>query len=114
MTDHDARVPSPWFTAHAARVQAGAALGPVVDLASGRGRHALAAAELGACTVAMDRDGLAIRLFGLKENEIDSKLMKVKWNDRALSRSVDDLALADALLPMIRQLLRDAREESDE
>ena len=65
-------------------------------------------------SVAMDRDGLAIRLFGLKENEIDSKLMKVKWNDRALSRSVDDLALADALLPMIRQLLRDAREESDE
>jgi len=32
----------------------------VLDLACGRGRHALAAAELGACTFAIDRDEAAL------------------------------------------------------
>jgi SAM-dependent methyltransferase len=33
----------------------------VLDLACGQGRHALAAAELGACTLAIDRDEAALR-----------------------------------------------------
>ena len=64
-------------------------------------------------TVSLDRDGLAIRLFGLKENEIDSKVMKGKWDDRTLSRSVDALAIADALRPFIREAIREAQEDSE-
>ena len=48
--------PSPWFVRHARRLREAAALGPVVDLACGRGRHALAAVSLGAHTLGVDRD----------------------------------------------------------
>ncbi|HKE10503.1 MAG TPA: methyltransferase domain-containing protein [Myxococcota bacterium] len=48
--------PSPWFVRHARWVREAAALGPVVDLACGRGRHALAAVSLGVRTVGVDRD----------------------------------------------------------
>lgn len=48
--------PSPWFVRHAALVREAARLGPVVDLACGRGRHALAAAALGARALGIDRD----------------------------------------------------------
>jgi SAM-dependent methyltransferase len=53
--------PSPWFARHARWVREAAALGPVLDLACGRGRHALAAASLGARTVGIDRDPEALK-----------------------------------------------------
>ncbi len=46
---------SPFFAAHATALRAAAELGPVLDLACGRGRHALAAAAAGARVVALDR-----------------------------------------------------------
>lgn len=47
---------STWFTRYAAELRAAAALGPVADLACGRGRHALACSELGLASLAIDRD----------------------------------------------------------
>lgn len=57
--------PSPLFTAWHEELRALAALGPALDLACGRGRHALAAAELGLACVAIDRD--ADSLVSLRE-----------------------------------------------
>lgn len=53
--------PSPFFLAQAERVREASARGAVCDLACGRGRHALAAAALGARVVAIDRDAPALR-----------------------------------------------------
>jgi SAM-dependent methyltransferase len=53
--------PSPFFLAQAARVRQASRLGVVCDLACGRGRHALAAAGLGARVVAVDRSRSALR-----------------------------------------------------
>ena len=58
---YGAAAPSPWFLAQRARLADAARLGPVLDLACGRGRHALAAAELGATTLAIDRDASLLR-----------------------------------------------------
>jgi len=58
---HGAASPSPWFLAQRDRLAEAARRGPVLDLACGRGRHALAAAELGARTLAIDRDQAALR-----------------------------------------------------
>ena len=52
--------PSAWFTAHDAALRATAAIGPVLDVACGRGRHALAAARLGLDVLAIDRNEAAI------------------------------------------------------
>lgn len=49
--------PSPWVTAHAAQIKAG---GHVLDLACGRGRHALWLAGQGWRVTAVDRDGAAL------------------------------------------------------
>ena len=56
--------PSPWFVAHAVRLREASRLGVVCDLACGRGRHALAAAELGARVVAIDRSRDALHELG--------------------------------------------------
>jgi SAM-dependent methyltransferase len=58
---HGASPPSPWFLAQRDRLREAAALGPLLDLACGRGRHALAAAELGIRSLGIDRDALALR-----------------------------------------------------
>ena len=58
---HGASPPSPWFAAQRDRLAEAARRGPLLDLACGHGRHALAAAELGARTLAIDRDGPALR-----------------------------------------------------
>jgi SAM-dependent methyltransferase len=52
--------PSPLLVEHAGRLREAARLGAVCDLACGRGRHALAAAGLGARVVAIDRDPQAL------------------------------------------------------
>jgi hypothetical protein len=48
--------PSAWFTRHTSELRAAAALGPVADLACGRGRHAVACCELGIASLAIDRE----------------------------------------------------------
>ncbi|MCG8588712.1 MAG: class I SAM-dependent methyltransferase [Proteobacteria bacterium] len=47
--------PSPFFERHRDRVAHAAALGPVLDVASGRGRHAVPLARDGVPVVALDR-----------------------------------------------------------
>jgi len=51
---------SPHLVAELPRLREAAALGPVVDLACGRGRNALAAAEAGIPVVGIDRDAEAL------------------------------------------------------
>lgn len=59
---HEAsETPSPFVAAQAERLRASAALGPCLDLACGRGRHARFVARLGARVVALDRDADALR-----------------------------------------------------
>ncbi len=53
--------PSPWLLDHAVAIREAGELGPVLDLASGRGRHALAVATLGARVIALDRQAPALR-----------------------------------------------------
>jgi SAM-dependent methyltransferase len=48
--------PSRFFEEHVAKLREAARLGPVVDLACGRGRHAVAAAMAGARVIGFDRD----------------------------------------------------------
>jgi tellurite methyltransferase len=52
--------PSPLLLRHRADLLAAARLGPVVDVACGRGRHALAVASAGAATLGLDRDAAAL------------------------------------------------------
>lgn len=55
-----ATAPSPWFVRHASLLREAAELGPIVDLACGRGRHTLGAAALGAPSFGIDRDSAAL------------------------------------------------------
>jgi tellurite methyltransferase len=48
--------PAAFFRDHEARLLTAARLGPVLDLACGRGRHAIATADLGLSVVAVDRN----------------------------------------------------------
>jgi tellurite methyltransferase len=48
--------PAAFFLEHSTRLSASASIGPVLDLACGRGRHALAAADLGLSVLAIDRN----------------------------------------------------------
>jgi SAM-dependent methyltransferase len=57
---HPGGAPSPHLLAVLSRLREAAALGPVLDLACGRGRNALAAAEAGIAVVGVDRDPLAL------------------------------------------------------
>jgi SAM-dependent methyltransferase len=52
--------PSPFLVAELPRLREAAALGPVLDLACGRGRNALAAAAAGVAVVGVDRDPQAL------------------------------------------------------
>lgn len=52
----DLSPPSPLFLEQRDRLREAARLGPVLDLACGRGRHTLAAAADGARVIALDRD----------------------------------------------------------
>jgi len=48
--------PSPFFLENARALAEAARLGPVLDLACGRGRHSIAAAEAGSQVIAIDRN----------------------------------------------------------
>jgi SAM-dependent methyltransferase len=53
--------PSPFFLAHRDALCSAARRSPVLDLACGRGRHALAAARLGLAALGVDRNADALR-----------------------------------------------------
>lgn len=53
---HGINPPSAFFSEHASRLSTTASIGPTLDLACGRGRHTIAAADLGLSVVAIDRD----------------------------------------------------------
>jgi SAM-dependent methyltransferase len=52
--------PSPYLLSELPRLREAAALGPVLDLACGRGRNALAVAEAGLRVAGIDRDAMAL------------------------------------------------------
>jgi tellurite methyltransferase len=54
------RPPSPFFRLHLERLRASSQLGPALDLACGRGRHALALAAAGGRAIGVDRDASAL------------------------------------------------------
>jgi tellurite methyltransferase len=56
-----ASAPSSFFRAELTRLRAAARRGPVLDLACGRGRHALAAARAGIPVLGIDRDAELLR-----------------------------------------------------
>lgn len=60
-TEGAAEAPSPFVVGQWDRLRAAAALGPVLDLACGRGRHARWLGARGLRVVALDRDGAALR-----------------------------------------------------
>jgi len=57
---HGGGLPSPLLAAELPRLREAAARGPVVDLACGRGRHALVVAEAGIAVLGIDRDPRAL------------------------------------------------------
>ncbi len=84
--------PSYWFTCHASWISPGAR---VLDLACGAGRHALAAAELGASVVAVDRD--TPRLAEAKA-EAARRRLAIEWIQADLEQSWPDFGQFDAVL----------------
>jgi tellurite methyltransferase len=53
--------PSAFFCEHASRLSTTASIGPTLDLACGRGRHTIAAADLGLSVLGIDRDPERLR-----------------------------------------------------
>ncbi|HEU5218208.1 MAG TPA: class I SAM-dependent methyltransferase [Gemmatimonadales bacterium] len=84
--------PSSWFAWHAHRIQQGAR---VLDLASGAGRHALAAAALGAKVTAVDKDPQSLD-HGRKEAK--ARGLTVTWVEADLQKTWPDLGTFDAVL----------------
>lgn len=67
----------------------------MLDLACGTGRHALAAAELGATVVAVDRD--PVRLAEARA-EADRRRLAIEWVQADLERPWPDLGQFDVVL----------------
>ncbi len=84
--------PSSWFTWHAHRIRTGSR---VLDLACGTGRHALAAAALGARVVAMDRDASRLEIG---QQEAKSRGLELEWREVDLETSWPSLDPFDAVL----------------
>ncbi|MBA3496768.1 MAG: class I SAM-dependent methyltransferase [Gemmatimonadales bacterium] len=84
--------PSTWFLWHAHRIRPGMR---VLDLACGEGRHALAAAMLGAEAVGVDRD--ETRLATARELAATHDL-SAEWRVVDLEESWPDLGRFDAVL----------------
>lgn len=57
----DLAPPSPFFVHQLDRIRAAARLGCVIDLACGRGRHAVPTAEAGVPVIGIDRDAVRLR-----------------------------------------------------
>lgn len=60
--------PAAFLLTHEAAIRETAALGPCLDLACGRGRHALTVARWGVSVVGVDRSGEALRELALAAN----------------------------------------------
>jgi SAM-dependent methyltransferase len=84
--------PSSWFAWHAARIRPGSR---VLDLACGTGRHALAAAALGAKVTAVDKDAASLEI-GRKEAA--TRRLDITWIEADLERAWPDLGTFDAVL----------------
>ena len=84
--------PSSWFAWHAHRIRAGSR---VLDLACGTGRHALAAAGLGAKVTAVDKDSASLEV-GRKEAK--QRGLDVNWMEADLAAGVPDIGSFDAVL----------------
>ena len=84
--------PSYWFTTHASLITRGSR---VLDLACGTGRHALAAAALGANVVAVDRD--PVRLDAARAEAARRKLT-VEWIEADLEKPWPPLGQFDVVL----------------
>ncbi|NOT09235.1 MAG: class I SAM-dependent methyltransferase [Gemmatimonadales bacterium] len=65
--------PSSWFAWHASKIRPGSR---VLDLACGSGRHALAAAALGAVVTAVDKDPAGLEVG---KREAKSRGLEVTW-----------------------------------
>lgn len=74
--------PSSWFAWHAHRIRAGSR---VLDLACGSGRHALAAAALGAKVTAVDKDASGLEA-GRKEAR--ARGLEVNWVETDLTKGI--------------------------
>lgn len=84
--------PSSWFAWHAHRIRAGS---QVLDLACGTGRHALAAAGLGAKVTAVDKDSGSLDI-GRKEAK--ARGLDVAWIEADLSAGLPEIGSFDAIL----------------
>jgi len=84
--------PSSWFAWHAHRIRSGSR---VLDLACGSGRHALAAAALGAKVTAIDKDAASLEI-GRKEAK--TRQLEVTWRQHDLEGEWPKLESFDAVL----------------
>lgn len=64
------QAPTAFFMAERERLRSTRPLGPVLDVACGPGRHALAAAELGLPTIAVDRNAKALAFLEMKKERL--------------------------------------------
>jgi 2-polyprenyl-3-methyl-5-hydroxy-6-metoxy-1,4-benzoquinol methylase len=86
--------PSSWFLWHAHRIRPGAR---VLDFACGEGRHALAAAKLGAGVVAIDRDPVLLAAGRKRAVEVGVD-RSIEWRKLDLEDAWPDLGTFDAVL----------------
>ncbi|PYP43218.1 MAG: SAM-dependent methyltransferase [Gemmatimonadetes bacterium] len=84
--------PSSWFAWHAHRIQVGSR---VLDLACGTGRHALAAAALGAKVTAVDKDAASLEIA---RKEARSRGVDVNFIQADLEAQWPDLGQFDVVL----------------
>lgn len=84
--------PSSWFAWHAYRIKPDSR---VLDLACGSGRHALAAAGLGAKVTAVDKDAASLEAG---RREAKTRGLEVKWIEADLSKGLPDVGTFDAVL----------------
>ena len=84
--------PSSWFVWHARRILPGAR---VLDLACGTGRHALAAAALGARVTAIDRDPARLEIG---RNEARVRGVELDWRQADLEAGWPELGTFDVVL----------------
>ncbi|HLG04986.1 MAG TPA: class I SAM-dependent methyltransferase [Gemmatimonadales bacterium] len=84
--------PSSWFVWHAHRILPGSR---VLDLACGTGRHALAAAALGARVTAVDRDPARL---DIARAEARDRGLEVDWREFDLESDWPDLGTYDTVL----------------
>lgn len=84
--------PSSWFSWHAHRIRQGSR---VLDVACGTGRHALAAAALGAQVTAIDNDAASLEIA---RKEAKTRGLEVNWLELNLESKWPDLGAFETVL----------------